>query len=83
MYKCKALYSEAESLMRRSLEIEEVHSGPEHPNVATCLNNLATLLQATNRLENAEPLMRRALHIDEQSFGPEHPKVAIRLNNLA
>ena len=54
-----------------------------HPNVAIALNNLAQLLQATNRLAEAEPLMRRALAIDEKSFGPEHPNVAIRLNNLA
>ena len=47
------------------------------------LNNLAQLLQATNRLAEAEPLMRRALAIDEASFGAEHPNVAIRLNNLA
>ena len=47
------------------------------------LNNLAQLLQDTNRLEEAEPLMRRALAIDEKSYGPEHPNVAIRLNNLA
>ena len=47
------------------------------------LNNLAGLLQATNRLAEAEPLLRRALAIDEKSFGPDHPKVAVRLNNLA
>jgi hypothetical protein len=54
-----------------------------HPDVAIDLNNLAQLLQATNRLAEAEPLMRRALEIDERSYGSEHPKVAIRLNNLA
>ncbi|MFO0776824.1 MAG: tetratricopeptide repeat protein [Nitrospira sp.] len=48
--------------------------------MATPLNNLAQLLQATNRLAEAEPLMKRALAIDETSYGPEHPKVAIRLN---
>ena len=42
------------------------------------LNNLADLLQATNRLAEAEPLMRRALAIDETSYGPDHPNVAIR-----
>ena len=57
--------------------------GPEHPEVAIGLNNLAQLLQATNRLAEAEPLMRRALAIDEKSFGPDHPNVAIGLNNLA
>jgi hypothetical protein len=47
------------------------------------LNNLAQLLQATNRLSEVEPLMRRALAIDEDSFGNEHPNVARDLNNLA
>ncbi len=51
--------------------------------MATGLNNLAQLLQDTNRLAEAEPLMRRALAIDETSYGPDHPNVAIRLNNLA
>ncbi len=54
-----------------------------YPNVAIDLNNLATLLQATNRLGEAEPLMRRAPDIDEASYGKDHPNVAIRLNNLA
>ena len=64
--------------MRRALAIDEKSYGPEHPNVAISLNNLAALLQVTNRLQEAEPLMRRALAIDEKSYGPEHPSVAIR-----
>ena len=63
--------------------IDEKSYGTEHPNVAIRLNNLARLLQDTNRLAEAEPLMRRALSIDEKSYGTEHPNVAIRLNNLA
>ncbi len=69
--------------MRRALAIDEASLGKDHPNVATDLNNLARLLQATNRLGEAEPLMRRALAIDEASLGKDHPNVAIRLNNLA
>ena len=79
----KALHAEAEPLMRRALAIDEASFGAEHPNVASHLNNLAQLLQDTNRLAEAEPLMRRALAIDEASFGAEHPNVATRLNNLA
>ena len=69
--------------MRRALAIDEASFGAEHPEVAVDLNNLAQLLQATNRLAEAEPLMRRALAIDETSFGAEHPKVARDLNSLA
>ena len=60
--------------MRRALAIDEQSYGTEHPNVAIDLNNLATLLQATNRLAEAEPLMRRALAIDEQSYGNGTPQ---------
>ena len=78
-----ARFAEAEPLYRRALAIDERSYGPDHPDVATDLNNLAVLLQATNRLAEAEPLYRRALAIDERSYGPDHPDVASDLNNLA
>jgi tetratricopeptide (TPR) repeat protein len=65
------------------LEQCEQRLGPDHPNVAASLNNLAGLLRTTNRLAEAEPLMLRALTITEASYGPDHPEVAIDLNNLA
>ena len=79
----RAEYSLAEPLMLSALASDEQSLGPEHPNVAIRLSNLASLLQATNRLSEAEPLVRRALAIDEKAHGPEHPEVAVRLNNLA
>ena len=79
----KGLYDKAEQWKRRALEIDEAALGKDHPNVATDLNNLAQLYQATNRLKEAEPLMKRALEIDKSAFGKDHPNVAIRLNNLA
>ena len=69
--------------MRRALLIGELSFGHDQPRVATHANNLATLLQATNRLAEAEPLMRRVLHIDEISFGHDHPRVATDRNTLA
>ena len=45
----KALYAEAEPLYRRALAIDEKSCGPDHPEVARDLNNLAVLLGATNR----------------------------------
>ena len=83
LYLNRARYTAAEPLMRRALQIDELSFGEDHPEVAIDLNNLAQLLQATNRLSEAEPLMRRSLQIDELSFDEDHPNVAIRLNNLA
>ena len=65
------------------IAMEELLFGKEHPNVSRNLNNLAQLLQATNRLSEAETLMRRGLAIEEQSRGLDHPLVAIQLSNLA
>jgi tetratricopeptide (TPR) repeat protein len=76
-------WSRAEPLLRRALAIIQACFGPDHPRVAIHLNNLAQLLEATNRLEAAEPLMRRALTMDESSLGPAHPEVARDLSNLA
>ncbi len=78
-----AKYADSEPLLRRALTIDERRLGANHSRIAIRLNNLARLLQDTNRLAEAEPLMRRALAIHESSFGPEHPNVAISLNNLA
>jgi tetratricopeptide (TPR) repeat protein len=81
--KHQAAFAEALKWSQLGMEQCEQRLGPEHPFTATALNNLAVLLQATNRLAEAEPLMRRALTIDEASYCPDHPEVARDLNNLA
>jgi len=79
----QAAFAEALMWHQLSLAQSENRVGPNHPSTATALNNMALLLQATNRLAEAEPLMRRALAIDEASYGNDHPDVARDLNNLA
>lgn len=82
-YASRAEWSYAEPLYRRALDIEERSHGRDHPDDASCLNNLARLLKDTSRLTEAEPLYLRALAISERSYGPDHPNVATCLNNLA
>ena len=79
----RARYAEAEPLFRRALVICEQALGPDHPHMATSLNNLAGLLHAQGRLAEAESLYRRALAICEQALGPDRPETAICLNGLA
>jgi len=78
----RAQHAEAEPLLRRALAIDLRNHGKEAPQVAVDLNNLAQLLQATNRLREAEPMMLLALAIDEKCYGQDHLRVGIRLNNL-
>jgi tetratricopeptide (TPR) repeat protein len=78
-----AEWGQSEPLMRRALAIFEQTQGPDHPEIATYLNNYAALLMSTNRPGKAEPLMCRALDIRERNLGPDHPEVAGSLNNIA
>ena len=76
------LYTDAEPLLRRALEIHEQYYGPDHPNVGKNLFNLAHLLDSTGRLEEAEGLMRRALNIAEQNSDHNTSDVIIILDSL-
>jgi tetratricopeptide (TPR) repeat protein len=75
-------YQEAEPLLQRALAIREQALGPQHPDVAHSLNDLAELYRAQGKYAEAEPLYQRALAIREQALGPQHPDVATSLNNL-
>jgi hypothetical protein len=68
-------------MYRRALQIDEASYGQNHPHVARDLNNLAGLLQTTNRLADAEPLMRRAFVIFLSSLGVDHPNSQTVLGN--
>jgi tetratricopeptide (TPR) repeat protein len=62
----RALYSEAEPLLKRALAIREQQLGAQHPHTAQSLNNLAMLYKAQGKYEEAEPLYEHALAIREQ-----------------
>ena len=68
-------------MLQRALALREQVLGPEHPAVATNLNNLAAVYQAQGRYAEAEPLCQRALTIREQQLGRDHPHVAVTLKN--
>ena len=76
-------YEEAIPRAERALVIREKALGPEHPQTAASLNNLALLYQDAGAYGKAEPLYQRALAITEKALGPEHPQTATSLNNLA
>ena len=77
---CK--YDGAVVVAKKALEVAEKNVGPNHPAVATSLNNLAELYRAQGQYAQAEPLYQRALAIVEKALGPDHPEVAENLDNL-
>jgi tetratricopeptide (TPR) repeat protein len=76
-------FAEAVPLAQQVLAIREKALGPDHPDVAQSLNNLAELYKTQGRYAEAEPLYKRSLAIWEKALGPNHPDVATALNNLA
>ncbi|CAM9623319.1 unnamed protein product, partial [Laminaria digitata] len=76
-------YYEAGLLLERSVAFSMEALGPEHPDVATFLDNRAVLLNNQGKCEEAGPLYDRSLAIREKALGPDHPAVAIALNNRA
>ena len=57
--------------------------GPEHVNVATSYNNLASIYKDLRDFEQAKEYHQRALDIELDKLGPEHVNVARSYHNLA
>jgi tetratricopeptide (TPR) repeat protein len=60
LYRVQGQYGKAEPLYQRALAIWEKALGPEHPHLATGLENYAVLLRAIGRQEEAATMEARA-----------------------
>ncbi|WP_439623637.1 tetratricopeptide repeat protein [Gemmata sp.] len=76
----KAL-QDALAVARRLYPTTEFSDG--HANLATGLNNLASVYRTQGRQADAEPLFKDALLMAKRLFKEDHPDVALALNNLA
>ncbi|MEX1366634.1 MAG: serine/threonine-protein kinase, partial [Nannocystaceae bacterium] len=76
-------YEDARRFHERALAIKEKAMGPQHPTVATSLNNLGNAASALGDQEDARAALERALAIWKEAFGPGHPRVAGALSNLS
>ncbi|WP_247116052.1 tetratricopeptide repeat protein [Marinobacter sp. S6332] len=73
----------AYNLFQKAVKVNERALGPEHPNTAATIANLAILLDGMgDPFDSAEQLFRRAVEINERAFGPEHSSTISSINNL-
>jgi len=56
---------------------KEREFGPEHPEVASSLNNLAGFYRGLGRSADAEFLYKRSLSVAESVLGPDNPDAAL------
>ncbi len=83
-WKCyeRRKFSEAEPLLRKSLEINRRVFGEEHLWTATSHIYLAWCLRAQGKHAEAVPYLRRNLEIRRRLEGEEHPFTAVAYFNL-
>lgn len=75
-------FDEARRLLERSLAIVETAYGPDDPEAAIHLGNLALVLHDQGDLDGARVCLGRALDIAVAAHGPDHPAVATLAGNL-
>jgi tetratricopeptide (TPR) repeat protein len=72
----------AESYSRKAVEIREAVFGPEHPETATSVQNLATVYRLLKRFDRAEELLQQVLKVRQGTLGPGTRDTAASLNEL-
>lgn len=83
VYRALGLFDEGRPLLEQALALRERALGPDHPDVAQSLKDLANLHRAVGNFDEAEPLLVRALTIEEAAYGPVHADVAETVTGLA
>ncbi len=73
----------AETTGERLVATLEAELGPEHPDLARALYNLAEVALSNGEHDRAEAHFRRSLAIAEASLGPEAPPLAYPMSGLA
>lgn len=68
--------NEAEKFFRSALAIRERIYGPDDPEAARCLGDLAFVTMKQGKNKQSEDLLMRSLSIRERAFGPDHLDVA-------
>ena len=73
----------AAALLRQVLELQTTMLGPDHPDLAPTLNNLALMLERSGDTAEAGRCYRRALAVATLAHGPDAPSVRVSQANLA
>lgn len=82
-YQSQGSHKRALAQHRSALAVAVKTLGPEHPDIAKALGNLASACMDTGRVDEAVSLGQQALTVTEKNLGHEHPDTARVLGNLA
>ena len=77
------LYSRAQPLLDRALEIQRRTLGPRNPDTLKSMAELASVRASEGHYPESEKLIREILEIRRRVLGPEHPDTLNSMNDLA
>ena len=74
-------FNDAIPIAQKAVELSEKALGPDGPDTASALNDLAMLYDSLGDYAKAELLLKSALKIREKTLGPDHPDTATTVDN--
>ena len=77
------LFSRAQPLFERALEIQRRVLGPRHPDTLASMQDLGAVLGYEGHRAEAEKLDRQTLDVERQVLGPENRQTLVTMTNLA
>ena len=77
------LYSRAQPLIERAVEIQRQTLGPRNPDTLYSMAELAKVRAEEGHYAESEKLIREILEIRRRVLGPEHPDTLNSMNDLA
>ena len=83
VYDSLGLFSQAQTLLTRALDLQRKVLGPDDPQTLTSLSAMAVLLTEKGDYPEAEKLQRNALVARTRVLGPEHPDTIASMARLA
>lgn len=75
-------YTEAQRTYETCVLLTSSTFGPDHPNMATLLSNLASIQQDQGDLTGALATVKKAIAIKLTHYSPDHLKLAMSYNNM-
>jgi tetratricopeptide (TPR) repeat protein len=83
VYDSLGLFSQAQTLLTRALNLQRTVLGPDDPQTLTSLSMMAVLLTEQGNYPEAEKLQREAFVVRTRVLGPEHPDTIASMARLA
>jgi serine/threonine-protein kinase len=83
VYDSLGLFSQAQALLTRALDLQRRVLGPDDPQALTTLSHMAVVLTEEGNYLEAEKLQREAFVAQTRILGPEHPDTISSMARLA